>query len=332
MSESVFLGLLALLPLGLLVRSRIQEHRQRRKRQEQFHHRAQGKGLHPAQCRLLWDLAAQQRKNPLLLLRFASAFELGVGECAAQEDNAQLLEELARIRVLLGFDRLPPDQPVRTTRQLAQGQTLSLWPQSSDPAQATPYLVISKDEQALITAPLLSTSPAWSLGTPLSGRFRRERDTEYRFATRLLALTPHTLTLQHADQVERLQAREFFRWETSFPLTLLAGTGNGKTHRLEGVVTNISGGGLRVRVQEGIPAGTRVIVDPQFRGPFPLAGVYGQVVSGHEEAQRGYLRLRFTDLPREVEAQIVRRIFQHQLGLPLAEWGKKRKERRRLQP
>jgi len=332
MSESVFLGLLALLPLGLLVRYGLQEHRQRRHRKERFLRRAQEKGLNASQCRLLWDLATQQRRNPLLLLRFASAFELGVGEYTVQRGEEQTLEELARIRKRLGFDRLPPDQPVRTTRQLAQGQTLSLWPQSSDPAQATPYLVISKDEQALITAPLLSTSPAWSLGTPLSGRFRRERDTEYRFATRLLALTPHTLTLQHADRLERLQARAFFRWETSFPLTLLAGTGNGKTHRLEGVVTNISGGGLRVRIQEGIPAGTRIVIDPQYRGPFPLAGVYGQVVSGHEEAQRGYLRLRFIDLPRDIEAQIVRRIFQHQLGLPLAEWGKKRKERRRLQP
>jgi hypothetical protein len=74
------------------------------------------------------------------------------------------------------------------------------------------------------------------------------------------------------------------------------------------------------------------VIDPQHRGPFPLAGVEGQVVSGHEEAQRGYVRLRFIDLPREVEARIVRRIFQHQLGLPLAEGGKPRQRRRRYPP
>lgn len=74
------------------------------------------------------------------------------------------------------------------------------------------------------------------------------------------------------------------------------------------------------------------MIDPQHRGPFPLAGVEGQVVSGNAEVQRGYLRLRFIDLPRDIEAQIVRRIFQHQLGLPLAELRKQRRGRRRYQP
>lgn len=125
MGERVLLALLLLMPAFLLVRAWVQEYRQRQRHRERFHERAQGKGLNSAQRRLLWDLALQQGRNPLLLLRFASAFELCVGEYAAQATagKEQTLTELARIRILLGFDRLPPDQPVRTTRQLPQGQT-----------------------------------------------------------------------------------------------------------------------------------------------------------------------------------------------------------------
>ena len=309
--------LMLFLVLALLLALRLWHHR--RKRQAQYQRRAADKGLKPAQRRLLWQVARQQRRNPVLLLRCASAFELCVGECAARKDSTALLEELARIRIRLGFDHLPQDQPVRTTRQLPQGQTLSLWPQDADPAQATPCLVVSRDEGTLVTAPLLNNPPTWKAGMPLSVRFRRAQDAEYRFATRLLAFTSHTLSLQHADQVERLQVRAFFRWETSFPLTLLASVGHGQTRSLEGTVTNISGGGLRLRVQEGVPTGTRVQVDPAYLGPFPLAGVEGQVVSSSTEAQRGSLRIQFTDLPRKVEAQILRRIFQHQLKHPPAE-------------
>lgn len=319
MREGVLLSLLLLVPILLLVRCKAQEHRQRRRRKGTFHRRAQEQGLNPSQRRLLWRLALQQRRNPLLVLRTSSAFELCVGECAAQKDSTRLLEELARIRVRLGFDHLPQDQPVRTTRQLPQGQTLNLWPQDADPAQATPCLVVSRDEGTLVAAPLLNNPPTWKAGTPLSVRFRRAQDAEYRFATRLLAFTPHTLSLQHADQVERLQVRAFFRWETSFPLTLLVNIGHGQTRSLEGTVTNISGGGLRLRVQEGVPTGTRVQVDPAYLGPFPLAGVHAQVVSTSAEAQRGWVRVQFVDLPGKVEAQILRRIFQHQLKHPPAE-------------
>ena len=61
----------------------------------------------------------------------------------------------------------------------------------------------------------------------------------------------------------------------------------------------------------------RVVVDPGFRGPFPLAGVRCQVIAGRKGPQ-GALRLRFVELSAEVEAGIVRAIHQRQLGLKQA--------------
>ena len=179
---------------------------QHRKRQAQFQRRAQDQGLKPVQRRLLWKLARQQGRNPVLL-RSASAFELCVGECVRSGEKRNVLAELARIRVLLGFDQLQPGQPLHTTRQLAQGQILSLWPSVEGTDQARDCLVVAKDEQILVTAPLAGTVPAWPPGTPLHASFQRAQEVQYRFTTRLLERTPHSLSLKHAEQMERLQAR-----------------------------------------------------------------------------------------------------------------------------
>jgi c-di-GMP-binding flagellar brake protein YcgR len=303
------LALLFLLPALLVA---IRAFRRHHLQPSQFQRRARDQGLRPAQRRLLWHLARQQRRNPVLLLRSASAFELCVGEYVRGGGKGPILAELARIRVLLGFDQLQPVQPLQSTRQLAQGQTLSLWPAGEGTDQARECLVISADEPALVVTPLAGTTPAWSPGTPLQASFQREAGAQYHFATQLLERTRHSLSLQHAEQVERLQAREFLRWDTAFPLTLLIPV-RGRRKPVAGQVTNISGGGLRVETQEEVPEGTRVVVDPQHRGPFPLAGIKGRVVGASRRASRKAMHLQFVSLPRQTEAQIVRRIYRHQL-------------------
>ena len=224
-----------------------------------------------------------------------------------------LLAELAA-SVLLGFDQLIPGQPLRTTHQLAQGQTLSLWPAGEETTPATACLVVARGTQALVTTPLAGIAPPWSPGTPLRACFQREQGAEYRFATQLLACTPHTLSLQHVEQLQRLQAREFLRWDTAFPSP--SGPRRHGHQVLEGQVLNISGGGLRLKTSQALSVGTPVVVDLQHRGPFPLAGVKARVVANNPRSKGWTLHLQFVDLSRAIEAQIVRRIYQHQLGRP----------------
>ena len=149
--------LLLLLPALLVALRAVRRHRQHR---AQFQRRARDKGLRPAQRRLLWKLAHHQRRNPVLLLRSASAFELCVGEYVRKGGKGAVLAELARIRVLLDFDQPPSGKPLRSTRQLAQGQTLHLWPAAEDTGQARECLVVSAGEPALVVAPLTGTAPA----------------------------------------------------------------------------------------------------------------------------------------------------------------------------
>ena len=118
--------LLLLLPALLGAIWTLRRYHQRR---AQFQRRAKDQGLRPAQRRLLWQLAHQQRRNAVLLLRSATAFELCVGEYVRSGGKGAVLAALARIRVLLSFDQSPSGQPLRSTRQLVQGQTLNLWPE-----------------------------------------------------------------------------------------------------------------------------------------------------------------------------------------------------------
>jgi hypothetical protein len=82
-------------------------------------------------------------------------------------------------------------------------------------------------------------------------------------------------------------------------------------------VLDISGGGLRVRLQEALPPGTRIQIDPEYVGPFPLAGLHCRVVSSQPAGEGTYLQLAFVHLPADTEARIVRRIYRHQLGIGL---------------
>ena len=128
--------------------------------------------------------------------------------------------------------------------------------------------------------------------------------------------------------------RALFRWPTRFPVALLVMGGHrpaggqaglaaegsptpAEPRRLSGMVLDISGGGLRVRVDQPVLAGTWLRVDPEFAGPFPLAGVQCRVLSSRQEAAQTYLQLCFVRLPADTEARIIRRIYQRQLGFRL---------------
>ena len=302
--------LLLLLPALLIAIPSIRRHCQQWR---QFQRRAAGKGLKPAQRRLLWKLARQQQRNPVVLLRQASAFELCVGEYVRKGGTGTILAELAHIRVLLGFGHHPDAQPLRHTRHLAQGHTLSLWPAAEDTSQSVQCLVIAASEPALVLTPLSGTAPAWSPGIALRACFQPDPHYQYHLTTKLLERTPHTLSLEHTGQLQRLQVREYLRWDTAFPLTLLVPRRHGQRQPMAGQVANIGGGGLRVQVPEEVPAGTPVVIDPQHQGPFPLAGVKGRVVAGSRTSGRA-LHIQFVGLSRQTEARIVRRIYQHQLG------------------
>ncbi|MFA6111152.1 MAG: PilZ domain-containing protein [Candidatus Latescibacterota bacterium] len=266
--------------------------------------------------------------------------------------NDRRLDQINRIRVALGFDQVPADHPQRSTRQLAPGQSLMVWAEGGQQPGSTPFVVLARTEWSLIVAPLLRTDrelvDSLRRGSTLAVRFWREGDTEYGFVTRVLTVDPETVTvgIRHSDAVKRLQQRDFFRLPVHFPIAFYllpedeevargleawieAGFPVSAEHpdedrgdslpelqqlpRVEGEVTNLSAGGLAVSVPEAVPIDRRLLVDPRFDGPFPLAGVHCQVVHLGPGSSGFALQVHFVDLPAQREREIVRGVYEHQI-------------------
>ena len=302
----------------------VQAWRRRRRIAARFRERASDKGLSPGQSRLLLRLARRQgTANPLDVLRSAARFDRcvhGDGRLVGRKTA----RELRRIRALLGFDRLLPGDRVRSTRQLGRGHRLLLRRANGTDQAGVPWVIEAQDDHALVATPLLSDPlggiEMWQPASRVEGQFRHGTDSTYGFVTDVLAVEAgaQRVLLRHTQRVERVQQRAFFRLRTQFAIVLLVGEGAApvnpeQARRLEGTVVDISGGGLSVRVPESLPENTHVTVNPGFAGPFPLAGARCEVVAAMEREGGVQLRLRFCELADQVEAAIVRAIYERQV-------------------
>ncbi len=88
-----------------------------------------------------------------------------------------------------------------------------------------------------------------------------------------------------------------------------------KSRPIHGQAVNISAGGMGVLFDEGLPTGSqRWLVDPDFRGSFPLAAIVCTAVG--EQKGRGtstVVKLKFEELTSAAEKDIVRQVYEHQI-------------------
>ena len=331
----LMLLLVAILCLGIasLVALHIWRRRiQHLRMQARFAKLATEKNLDPAQATYLAQLARQSRmNNPLLLLNSIYAFDRIVGRRAAALTGAAHESELHRIgavRSALEFDHMPPDQPLRTTRQLESGLTVMVW--HEDTERYFPWLLVARDERGLTIAPLFREDyehfTELSHGDLLAARFWREQDTEYRFCGEVLTLDRDSFvaTLRHDEAIERLQHRDFYRLDIQFAIDFAVvdmeggaeedGEGSAELlgQTLKGQVLNLSAGGLSALVDRPVPGGKKLRVDPSCNQPFALGGLVGEVLG--DPIPTDDIQVQFAALPPERERVLVRQIYQYQLG------------------
>ncbi|MEW6750712.1 MAG: PilZ domain-containing protein [Candidatus Latescibacterota bacterium] len=344
--------------LGLLVLAGLywlRRRRQARQAADAFRERAALRGLDGREAGFLLDVARRGRvRNPELLLTSVYLFDRHLGprasQLAARDPRNPDLRGIARIRAVLGFDEVPADQALRSTRELAVGQTL-VTDGEADPETGTPLVVVERDEASITVAPLLHGDPGAVLGlepgSQIALRFWREGDTEYHFETRVADLDREagTVILEHVDRLTRLQQRDAYRLPLRFPILLqewVATTDPGPEPQedevldasapgpaatqepatLAGEVVNVSAGGLCLQTREPVPPSGRLLVDPHFEGPVPLAGIACDVVHVAQADGETTVQLRFADLPAARESDIARRLFQIQVErLQREGWG-----------
>ncbi len=334
----LFLLLSPVFPLALYCTGKCRRNSELRKR---FYEAAWERGLTSSQGRLLLRLARRNGlDHPGLLLSSLEVFDRCIGGWAARlvkrdpAANAEIFKELSRLRTALGFDEPVPGRPARTTRQLRCGQHLAIRADKAAPAPGATCVVVARDERAIVAAFLDREEhrglKAWKPGGKVAVQFQPEKGKEYRFCTEILEVVSRTrsLVLRHSESVARIQAREFFRWDTSFAVVFLA---RQDSQKLEVRVTDISGGGLGVLSAGPVLPGELVSVDPAYKGPFPLAGAVCEVVAVNQKGQLWSLHLKFVDLPGKQESGIIRTIYQHQRGMKGSDLVAQRPSRKQRQ-
>lgn len=238
-SQTVFYLLLLGLA-GMVVVYVVRRIRLRQQRLRDFRDLGLDLGLDDDEVRLALEVARKDRmKNPRLLLTSASVFDRHVGDYASRLASGNLhhpaLDRIQRLRAALGFDVLPADRSLSSTRQLEKGQVLMVSEGGEGAGQFFPWLLVDRDEGAVPVVPMLREDAGHFAdlrrGDPLSIRLWREGDTEYCFDTEVVARDRDTGTflLKHTSHVERVQQRDFFRVEADFDITLfgLVETGGG---------------------------------------------------------------------------------------------------------
>jgi c-di-GMP-binding flagellar brake protein YcgR len=314
--------------------------RQRRQRIEletRFSKVGTQKGLAPRQILYLLQLAwTTPMKNPLLLLNLVYVFDKIAGGRASELLHAahqDELMEIGAIRIVLGFDRLAPDQPLRTTRQSETGWTIMVWRDETETFY--PWILVDRDERALTIAPLFTADHAHfstlACGDPLTARIWREQDTEYRFNTEVLSIEAKSLVsqLRHAETIERLQQRDFYRLDIQFDITFVVEDGISEEGEdaeenqvdptgqyITGRVLNLSAGGLSALTEQPVPSAHKLHIDPACTQPFPLGGIQCEVMQGSGTSGSAPLQLRFEALSPERERSLVQLIYQYQSNGP----------------
>ena len=337
----VVLSLLLLIILGNIAAAFLIKRRQKQKVWKTFDTIATERGLSKAQRRLLARIARQEgMKNPLLLLSSTKSFDQHVGARAARLAGERrlasqtVLDDISRMRKLLGFDRIHTGQSMLTTRQLQSGQTLMVWPEKGGPEGFVHCAVVARDDRAITAVPLLKEDDRFlaslEVGDRIKVRFWDEDKVEYRFRTRIFDAVPETTTilLCHAESLERVQPYDFFRLHVAFgllfyvvsrevyeTLSLEKARSQQRARPIQGQVFYISGDGLGIFTKDQIPPDHLLIIDPEFRGTFPLKGIACALKEAREEGDRRRLHLHFVNLAPGEQNAIIARIYRQQVRM-----------------
>ena len=324
---------------GAWARRRREEARTR----QAFRLLAAERGLVPEEQELLYRMARGLGKaNPLFVFASIAAFEKGVDLLLSgiREDDATarqgMVDLLQSLRQKLGFDTLPEEWALRHSRQIPVGTRLMVGFKREDQTRFCSCVVLETDPLGITAAPMLRADEE-ALGQVVPGqrlyaRFWHQGDTEYKFRSELLTNTdsePGSVRLAHADELVRLQRRDFFRLAVRIPLTLYAlpqveaatrlpgdiEIGEGVHPRLAGEVVNLSAGGAAFRAGEGLNTEEMVVVDPLYKGFFPLAGIVCKAIGTRVTEGEGTTSfVEFVNVSSALEDQLVQKLYQRQLA------------------
>ncbi len=326
---------------GAIALHLLRRYRLRQARENVLREMGAAKGLKKSDLDLLCTLAASLER-PAQLAESAYIFNRTVGvyvdKLIERDWHHPHFQPIANIRQKLGFDSTASDRPLRSTRELPAGITLMVWNAEGGQEAFYPWMLVERDERALSIVPLLRDDfhryEQLAKGGQLALRFWRSHDAEYRVSLLIHSVDyeQNAVLLHHSDQVERLQQRDFHRISVHFPIRLLVAqptpaegenasestspTAEGVGHSgrsVQAYVLDLSAGGLSIEADVQEPLAGDIVVDPQFKGPFPLAGLACEIVHQAHIGGAWRLQLHFSDMAEVQRSELVRLVYDYQL-------------------
>ena len=266
-------------------------------------------------------------ETPLAVVKDRSIFDAAVQqEIQAVEtgnDERSLRQAglvLRSLREKLEFQYVPVGQRIDSTRELYEGQVVWLG-KEEDPSRWYECAVSAVDEAFLHVTMIeerAGQAPPFKPGENLRCRLWREDDARYIFSLRLASCTkaPLTCTLRHTSDLNRMQAREYYRihYTQSAQLNLLNSQEAAEADVQEPRIVakwpahfvNLSAGGFAVVAQQSLPVDIRVIIEIELPGEKAFEAQACTVGAENLPGDRHLIRARFTDITEDKRDLIAR--------------------------
>lgn len=293
------LAVFALAVLVEIIRSRLGSRKQAEEIWRDFEDAAIERGLTGKELTLCKEMARQSLSDrPLRLLTSKEAFD----ECAGKRMTAlrsqgapgdeleSLSDTLGDIRKKLGLTFVPFGRPLSSTRGLRPDQKLTIEVEKGTSATRFLATVLDVTDLGIVMSPPESASGQIKLepDQKVTVAFWRGDDARYMFITRVhkALYSPHlAIVLEHAEKLQRTQARTFYRVRVSLTATVaelllkdlaelekVSDVSSLPTrNQLISTISSISGGGL------SLISKSRLNVDDLLRVEIDLGRAYNEI-------------------------------------------------------
>jgi hypothetical protein len=240
---------------------------------------------------------------------------------AATLDNLGV--RLRGIRTELGLDTVPAGSSMTSTRDLSDGQWLSIARGDADPPQWFRVMIEDVNEAFFYVSykdgpP--STAPVLPVGAPVRCGLWRGEDARYTFETVAAAYTgpPPTWTLKHTSTLHRTQNRAHYR--IRHDQAVVAGVLNAPRDptragdvasrravtKLPGQLSSLSAGGCAIVFKQSLTRHVLLRITLELPREVPIEAVVEIVSTAHISGGRYLVRGKFLGLSEEAQDRISR--------------------------
>lgn len=263
--------------------------------------RTQGVDFSDDTSRRIEVLAKTVKMDPEKVLYNNKSFEWAVEKLRKKSPNDPMLLKIPELREDLGFTFFNRRAPFINTRMLQSGQKLRVAVNFKGKSHSYVSTIINTNEEEFWVKPPLVKGKAVNLSRFRNFNFSifRKNDGEYQFNCRLknqISTPANALVMVHVNKIKKLLTREHDRYKLHFKRQFFFSIA-GETKNCQGIVMDISIGGLRFLVKE-IPEGVVDGINVFFKLEEAniKQEIKAEIVRMTQQKGKNYIHLQFQDM------------------------------------